>query len=877
MKKLLFIVFIFSYCPFFTQEFLGVNQSNYAGALGVDFNPANIADNRMKVDLFLGASFTGHNNYLYMNTSTMPGGWYSSFAGDQAADTLWRSQPWFEQIIGADSAAFYQGLGQGNYFITDPADLGDKPYRGIVSLDADLFNLMVTLNRKSAIGLQVKQRTLVNVDHIAPELVTLSLNSLDYSSLWNLDLSDQLLNVSFNSWMEYNLSYAQIVKDDNEHFFKAGGKLKFLQGLGAAYMHSDNVDYNFFNADTANYVQGDFSYGYSNNLGGYVEQLDSAGNYVPANYEFDFARDFALHSNLGFGIDLGFVYEWRPKWKDYKYDMDGETNLWKRDQNKYKLKVSFAINDIGGMRYTKGDLSRDFTANLGINSSTGQPYDLSIFDTISGFRSFDNLINYLATNDSIATNDVTLSGENLDYFRMNLPTNINLAVDYHIWNDFYVDARALIGFQRNNDPSKVRFPSSFAITPRYDYKLVGISLPLSYSGFYGFRAGVGVRLGPLFVGMADMKPLFAPGKDRDIRGANIYAGVRFWMFNKTPKDDDKDKVSNRKDECRDVAGVWAFKGCPDSDGDGIQDTEDACPLDSGLVEFKGCPDTDKDKIIDKDDMCPEVPGLLAFNGCPDTDNDSIIDKNDDCPTVPGLLAFNGCPDTDGDGLKDLDDLCPNDPGPKANEGCPDTDKDGLFDYLDECPTQPGPKDNRGCPWPDTDGDGILDKDDDCPNNAGPKSNNGCPYTDTDGDGVLDKDDDCVNTPGPKSNNGCPVILEEEQEILNTAFENLEFESGKDIIKEVSFPSLEELANLLIKKIEWKIIIAGHTDNVGSAKSNLILSKKRSQAVGVYLEQRGIKSERIIVQYFGEEKPVADNNTKEGRQQNRRVEMTILFE
>jgi outer membrane protein OmpA-like peptidoglycan-associated protein len=222
-------------------------------------------------------------------------------------------------------------------------------------------------------------------------------------------------------------------------------------------------------------------------------------------------------------------------------------------------------------------------------------------------------------------------------------------------------------------------------------------------------------------------------------------------------------------------------------------------------------------------------------------------------------------------------LCPNAAGPKANEGCPDTDKDGLFDYLDECPTKPGPKDNRGCPWPDTDADGILDKDDDCPNNAGPKSNNGCPYTDTDGDGVLDKDDDCVNTPGPKSNNGCPVIEEAEQEILNTAFENLEFESGKDIIKDVSFPSLEELANLLIKKGEWKIIIAGHTDNVGSAKSNLILSKKRSQAVGVYLEQRGVNSERIIVQYFGEEKPVADNNSKEGRQQNRRVEMTILFE
>ena len=203
-----------------------------------------------------------------------------------------------------------------------------------------------------------------------------------------------------------------------------------------------------------------------------------------------------------------------------------------------------------------------------------QPYDLEIFDTISGFQSFDNLIDYLATNDSIATNDITLSDENVDYFRINLPTNINLAVDYHIWNDFYVDARAIIGFQRNNDPSKVRLPSVFTITPRYDYKYIGVSLPLSYSGFYGFRTGVGLRFGPLVVGVADIKPLFAPGKDKNIKGANIYAGVRFWLFNKHPKDNDKDKVSNREDECIDLAGVWEFKGCPDTDGDGILDSDD---------------------------------------------------------------------------------------------------------------------------------------------------------------------------------------------------------------------------------------------------------------------------------------------------------------
>ena len=128
-----------------------------------------------------------------------------------------------------------------------------------------------------------------------------------------------------------------------------------------------------------------------------------------------------------------------------------------------------------------------------------------------------------------------LSDDNVDYFRINLPTNINLAVDYHIWNDFYVDARAVIGFQRNNDPSKVRLPSSFALTPRYDYKYIGVSLPLSYSGFYGFRTGLGLRFGPLVARVADIKPLFAPGKDKNIRGANIYAGVRFWLLISTQK------------------------------------------------------------------------------------------------------------------------------------------------------------------------------------------------------------------------------------------------------------------------------------------------------------------------------------------------------
>ncbi len=130
---------------------------------------------------------------------------------------------------------------------------------------------------------------------------------------------------------------------------------------------------------------------------------------------------------------------------------------------------------------------------------------------------------------------------------------------------------------------------------------------------------------------------------------------------------------------------------------------------------------------------------------------------------------------------------------------------------------------------------------------------------------------------PVENNGCPVIEEEDQEIINTAFDNLEFELGKAIIKESSYESLEELANLLIRKSDWKLKIAGHTDNQGSDQTNLILSKKRAEAVRDFMIQRGILTERMVVQFFGEEQPIAPNDTPEGRQRNRRVEMDVIFE
>lgn len=127
-----------------------------------------------------------------------------------------------------------------------------------------------------------------------------------------------------------------------------------------------------------------------------------------------------------------------------------------------------------------------------------------------------------------------------------------------------------------------------------------------------------------------------------------------------------------------------------------------------------------------------------------------------------------------------------------------------------------------------------------------------------------------------NNKGCPEIEKEVQEILKTAFEDLEFETGKDIIKSSSFPSLNELAEVLKKKSEWLLQISGHTDNVGDDQKNLILSKNRAEAVKLYLSSKGIDSGRFNVLYFGETMPITSNDTPLGRQKNRRVEMKIVF-
>ena len=105
--------------------------------------------------------------------------------------------------------------------------------------------------------------------------------------------------------------------------------------------------------------------------------------------------------------------------------------------------------------------------------------------------------------------------------------------------------------------------------------------------------------------------------------------------------------------------------------------------------------------------------------------------------------------------------------------------------------------------------------------------------------------------------------------------NLNFETGKSTIKSGSYSSLNELVDYMNRKKTLKILVAGHTDNIGAADGNLVLSKDRALAVKAYLVKKGILAGRVRTEGYGMNQPIADNSTLTGRAENRRTEVQII--
>ena len=129
----------------------------------------------------------------------------------------------------------------------------------------------------------------------------------------------------------------------------------------------------------------------------------------------------------------------------------------------------------------------------------------------------------------------------------------------------------------------------------------------------------------------------------------------------------------------------------------------------------------------------------------------------------------------------------------------------------------------------------------------------------------------------KNKNIISANIDLQFDLYESIFEikNLNFKTAKYNIEEKYFQELDNLKSLLVNENEIKIEIAGHTDNNGSELANQLLSENRAKSVKSYLVKNGIDKLRINCVGYGEKQPIADNNSKQGREKNRRIEIRIL--
>jgi len=177
---------------------------------------------------------------------------------------------------------------------------------------------------------------------------------------------------------------------------------------------------------------------------------------------------------------------------------------------------------------------------------------------------------------------------------------------------------------------------------------------------------------------------------------------------------------------------------------------------------------------------------------------------------------------------------------KPVEVAKDSDNDGVADSIDECPTTPAGAavDSKGC------------------------------ALDSDNDGVADYKDQCLNSAAGAVVNklGCaaPLVLEGVNFHTNSA---LLTDAAKEILAGIAMSHHKHHADV-------SLLVSGHTDSTGSSAYNKTLSQQRAEAVVAYMVGHGCDAAKLTAAGFGEENAVADNATKEGRAQNRRVELSV---
>jgi len=370
-----------------------------------------------------------------------------------------------------------------------------------VNVDIVGPSFATNLNNKNAIGVYTRLRNITNANYVNDRV--LDLITQDIQTINSYDIKN--MRSQTHVFGEVGATYAHAFLEDPERVWKLGVTAKYMLGIGAFALHTTSTVINYKpTRDNFKALTGDARIVYSKDMGTLnVDDLNIV----------DFFKK-NMGPNIGFGVDVGVVYEQRPEAIPNKY-LHIENGVEEQDHS-YILRMGLSVTDIGFIHYKAGAASGNY--NL-----TGTNKAENIFSKLDN-ETLDQYIKRLNTAGMVD------SIKNISQFNMHLPMAAHANVDWHIYPSFYINANALINLvSKNGSKEGAYYPTTFSLAPRFETRWFTAFLPASYNEFKDFNAGIGLQAGPLLIGSTSIISNLL--KD-NMRSLDVFIGLNFPIYKK---------------------------------------------------------------------------------------------------------------------------------------------------------------------------------------------------------------------------------------------------------------------------------------------------------------------------------------------------------
>lgn len=405
--------------------------SNFGGISSVVSNPANIAASRYKFNF----NIISTNFYVGSNMYELDNKKFFSFN--------------------------FNGLQEGQDY-NKINDGGTKRFTANVDFMGPSF--LFNINKKTAIGITTRMRTMMNFDNLSNNTFNVLSNS--NSNLYNENYSESNVSYNVHSFADFGVTFAKQIYKAEKHDLKLGITLKYVKGIGGGSVKINKLDIlNLKNADTITKVYGNFNVGYSNNIERLVSGDMSAG----------FSQIGSSDPSSCLATDIGVVYEYKNN-KKYPYQ--------------WRLGLSITDLSFSSLSFTNGSQGGNYI----INKNNMQ--NIATNTLSQGNQTYEQYLQNLESQSLITV----VRSDSAAPFSMSLPTALHLDADIHMYKAFYLNTYFLFNLIETNKMGNNYYTSTYIVSLRYEKKWFSLFVPFSYNALNEFNWGVGVKCGPLFVG-----------------------------------------------------------------------------------------------------------------------------------------------------------------------------------------------------------------------------------------------------------------------------------------------------------------------------------------------------------------------------------------